>query len=54
MLALLPVLLLGAVVYSKTEDLKFLDALYFAVVTATTVGFGDYVPASDNGKVSRT
>jgi len=45
------VLLAGAAVYATTEDLVFLDAMYFTVATATTVGFGDYVPNSDTGKV---
>ena len=29
----------------------FFDALYFAVVTMTTVGFGDVVPLSDSGRI---
>ena len=52
--AMITVLLFGALVYAATEDLLFLDALYFAVATATTVGFGDYVPNSDLGKVRWT
>ena len=31
--------------------LSFLDALYWAVTTITTVGFGDIVPVTDSGKV---
>jgi hypothetical protein len=48
------VLLVGASVYATTEGLLFVDALYFTTATATTVGFGDYVPNSDLGKVHST
>ena len=30
---------------------NFFDALYFAVVTMTTVGFGDLIPLSESGRV---
>ena len=33
------------------DAMTFVDALYFTVVTATTVGFGDYVPSSTGAKV---
>ena len=42
---------LGTIVYGMTESLKFVDALYFTVVTATTVGFGDYYPETTSGKI---
>ena len=35
------VLFLGTVVYAWLESMSYVDALYFTVVTATTVGFGD-------------
>ena len=38
---LLTVVLFGTFVYAWMESMAFVDALYFTVVTATTVGFGD-------------
>ena len=35
------VLIVGSLVYRATESMQALDAMYFTVVTATTVGFGD-------------
>jgi hypothetical protein len=40
----------GAISYCYMEGLAPLDAVYFTVVTATTVGFGDYCPETDNAK----
>jgi hypothetical protein len=45
------ILLVGTVVYSLSDSMTFVDAGYFTVVTATTVGFGDYVPSSNTAKV---
>lgn len=36
---------LPAMVFSHIEGWSYGESLYFAVVTLTTVGFGDYVPA---------
>ena len=44
------VIAIGAVFYAYTESLKWIDALYFTVVTATTVGFGDYCPETTSGE----
>ncbi|EAZ92598.1 ion transporter [Crocosphaera chwakensis] len=38
--------------YSNPEVFKtFFDALYFSVVTMTTVGFGDVIPLSEAGRI---
>ena len=44
LLGLIFILLFGTIVYSLTEAMTFVDAMYFTIVTSTTVGFGDYVP----------
>ena len=41
---------LGTVFYVNAEGWRLLDALYFSVVTLTTIGYGDLVPVTDGGK----
>lgn len=50
-IALFSILFLGTIVYMLLDAMTFVDAMYFTVVTATTVGFGDYVPSSTGAKV---
>lgn len=42
-------LLMGMVVMGALEGWTMVDSLYFCVVTLTTVGLGDYVPATPQG-----
>ena len=41
----------GAYVYHQVEGWRYLDSVYFTVVTATTIGYGDFVPQTDTGKI---
>ena len=51
-LFLLPVavLIVGTVGFMALEKLNFLDALYFTIVTISTVGYGDLTPITEAGK----
>jgi voltage-gated potassium channel Kch len=45
------ILVTGATVYSRLEGWRFLDAFYFSTITLTTVGYGDFSPQTDAGKL---
>lgn len=44
-------ILSGTLFYARFEAMRWLDALYFSVITLTTIGYGDFTPATDIGKV---
>jgi voltage-gated potassium channel Kch len=50
-LTTLIVILGGSATYHYLEDWSWVDAVYFSVVTLTTVGFGDFAPQTDGGKI---
>ena len=41
----------GAVVYHWIEGWRLLDAAYFSAITLATVGYGDFAPRTDAGKL---
>lgn len=45
------ILLAGTLFYHYVEGWRWLDALYFSVITLTTVGYGDFSPKTDAGKL---
>jgi len=44
-------LLIGTVVYHFIEGWTWIDSMYFSVITLSTIGYGDFSPASDIGKL---
>jgi voltage-gated potassium channel len=45
------VLISGMIFYHNVEGWGWLDSLYFSVITLTTVGYGDFSPHTDAGKI---
>ena len=45
------VLTLGTVAYHFIEKWSWIDSLYFSVITLTTIGYGDFSPATNEGKL---
>jgi len=41
----------GTVFYSNEEGWRVVDALYFSVITLTTIGYGDLHPTTDVSKI---
>ncbi len=41
----------GTITYHYLEGWTIIDSLYFSVVTLTTIGYGDFSPQTDAGKI---
>lgn len=47
----LVILGIGTVVYHYIEGWSWIDSIYFSIITLTTIGYGDFSPQTDTGKI---
>jgi len=45
------IIIVGSMVYHYLEGWNWVDSVYFSVITLTTVGYGDFSPQTDGGKL---
>jgi len=43
--------MVGTIVYHNLEGWGWVDSLYFSMITLTTVGYGDFSPQTNGGKI---
>ncbi|MCP4459700.1 MAG: two pore domain potassium channel family protein [Cytophagales bacterium] len=41
----------GTIVYHFLEGWSWIDSLYFSTITLSTIGYGDFYPHTDAGKI---
>lgn len=42
---------LGTIVFRLVEGWRWIDSFYYSAVSLTTVGYGDFTPSTDIGKL---
>lgn len=45
------ILLIGTIFYHNVEKWSWIDSFYFSSISLTTVGYGDFAPKTDIGKL---
>lgn len=45
------ILAIGTISYHFIEGWTWIDALYFSIITLTTIGYGDFSPQTTAGKI---
>ena len=41
----------GTIIYHVLEGWRWIDCVYFSVITLSTIGYGDFSPQTDGGKL---
>lgn len=50
-IAIFSLIIISSIFYHLVEKWKWLDCVYFTVVTMATVGYGDYTPTTNTAKI---
>lgn len=45
------IITIGSFVYHYLEGWSWIDSIYFCIITLTTIGYGDFSPQTDGGKL---
>ncbi len=45
------IIALGGTMYHYLEGWSWIDSIYFSIITLTTIGYGDFSPQTDAGKL---
>lgn len=48
---LVVLIITSTIFYHNVEGWRYLDSAYYSVVTLTTIGYGDFTPHTDAGKI---
>jgi hypothetical protein len=51
LVSLMMLIAFGGVVFSRLEDVRLGDAIYFAFITGLSIGYGDITPKSTAGQI---